>query len=398
MGIKVAAACGHRKAKLMEEGRRNVLNLLRERRNPADRYVWFHAASLGEFEQGRPLMELLRREHPEYKILLTFFSPSGYEVRKNYAGADIICYLPYDCPSAVRRFVDIVRPEQVFFVKYEFWGNCLEELHRRGIPVYLISGIFRQRQAFFKPYGGVLRPALSCFTHLFVQDEESRRLLASIGVERVTVCGDTRFDRVLDINRAAKVLPWAEKFGEGCGCVLVAGSTWPKDEDIILAHFNAHPEMKLIIASHEIHEERIQQIISKLKRPYMRYTQMDESRLSEVDCLIVDAIGFLSSIYRYGQVAYVGGGFGVGIHNTLEAAVYGMPVVFGPNHQAFREALGLLAAGGAATIATAEEYDAVMSRWMTDADALRSAGEKAGEYVQQNAGATPVIYAAVFGK
>jgi 3-deoxy-D-manno-octulosonic-acid transferase len=398
MGIKVAAACGHRKAKLMEEGRRNVLNLLRERRNPADRYVWFHAASLGEFEQGRPLMELLRREHPEYKILLTFFSPSGYEVRKNYAGADIICYLPYDCPSTVRRFVDIVRPEQVFFVKYEFWGNCLEELHRRGIPVYLISGIFRQRQAFFKPYGGVLRPALNCFTHLFVQDEESRRLLASIGVERVTVCGDTRFDRVLDINRAAKVLPWAEKFGEGCGCVLVAGSTWPKDEDIILAHFNAHPEMKLIIASHEIHEERIQQIISKLKRPYMRYTQMDESRLSEVDCLIVDAIGFLSSIYRYGQVAYVGGGFGVGIHNTLEAAVYGMPVVFGPNHQAFREALGLLAAGGAATIATAEEYDAVMSRWMTDADALRSAGEKAGEYVQQNAGATPVIYAAVFGK
>lgn len=398
MGIKVAAACGHRKAKLMEEGRRGVLELLRERRNPADRYVWFHAASLGEFEQGRPLMELLRREHPEYKILLTFFSPSGYEVRKNYAGADIICYLPYDCPSTLRRFVDIVRPEQVFFVKYEFWGNCLEELRRRGIPVYLISGIFRQRQAFFKPYGGVLRPALNCFTHLFVQDEESRRLLASIGVERVTVCGDTRFDRVLDINRAAKVLPWAEKFGEGCGCVLVAGSTWPKDEDILLAHFNAHPEMKLIIASHEIHEERIQQIISKLKRPYMRYSQMDESRLSEVDCLIVDAIGFLSSIYRYGQVAYVGGGFGVGIHNTLEAAVYGMPVVFGPNHQAFREALGLLAAGGAATIATAEEYDAVMSRWMTDADALRSAGEKAGEYVQQNAGATPVIYAAVFGK
>ncbi len=397
-GIKVAAACGHRKAKLMEDGRRDLLARLRAKRNPADRYVWFHAASLGEFEQGRPLMELLRREHPEYKILVTFFSPSGYEVRKNYAGADIICYLPYDCPATVRRFVDIVRPEQVFFVKYEFWGNCLEELRRREVPVYLISGIFRARQAFFKPYGAVLRPTLRCFTHLFVQDEESRRLLEGLGVTNVTVCGDTRFDRVLDINHAAKVLPWAETFGAGAQCVMVAGSTWPKDEDILLSHFNQHPEMKLIIASHEIHEERIQQIISKLKRPYMRYTQMDESRLAQVDCLIIDAIGFLSSIYRYGQVAYVGGGFGVGIHNTLEAAVYGIPVIFGPNHQAFREALGLLAAGGAETIATAAEYDAVMQHWLNDATALHAAGEKAGRYVQENAGATPVIYGAVFGE
>ncbi len=397
-GIKLAAACGHRKAKLMESGRRDVEQLLRAKRQPGDRYLWFHAASLGEFEQGRPMMEKLRAEHPEYKILLTFFSPSGYEVRKNYAGADIICYLPYDCPRAVARFIDIVRPEMAFFVKYEFWGNCLEELHRRGVPVYLISGIFRSRQAFFKPYGGVLRPALNCFTHLFVQDDESQRLLAGIGVQNVTVCGDTRFDRVLDINRAAKVLPWAEAFGKGAKCVMVAGSTWPGDEDIILPHFNQHPEMKLIIASHEIHEARIQQIIAKLKRPYMRYSQLDESRLGEVDCLIVDAIGFLSSIYRYGQVAYVGGGFGVGIHNTLEAAVYGMPVIFGPNHTAFREALGLLAAGGAATISSAADYEKVMQQWLTDARALTQAGKQAGDYVQQNAGATPVIYRAVFGK
>jgi 3-deoxy-D-manno-octulosonic-acid transferase len=341
-------------------------------------------------------MEQLRREHPEYKILLTFFSPSGYEVRKNYTGADLICYLPYDSPGQVRRFIDLVRPEKVFFVKYEFWGNCLEELRRREIPVYLISGIFRSRQAFFKPYGGILRPALRCFTHLFVQDDESRRLLAGIGVNNVTVCGDTRFDRVLDINHAAKVLPWAEQFARGAECVLVAGSTWPKDEDILLTHFNTHPEMKLIIASHEIHEERIQQIISKLKRPYMRYSQLDETRLEHVDCLIIDAIGFLSSIYRYGHVAYVGGGFGVGIHNTLEAAVYGIPVLFGPNHQAFREALGLLAAGGAVTIASLNEYDAAMQHWLTDAHALKEAGEKAGRYVQDNAGATPVIYRAVF--
>lgn len=396
-GIRVAAACGHRKAKLMVEGRRDLLTLLRERRNPTDRYIWLHAASLGEFEQGRPLLEQLRREHPEYKILLTFFSPSGYEVRKNYAGADLICYLPYDRPSLVRRFIDIARPELVFFVKYEFWGNCLQELRRREIPTYLISGIFRARQAFFKPYGGLLRPALRCFTHLFVQDDESRRLLEGIGVRNVTVCGDTRFDRVLDINRAAKVLPWAEEFARGAACVLVAGSTWPKDEDILLTHFNEHPEMKLIIASHEIHEERIQQIISKLRRPYMRYTQMDPTRLAQVDCLIVDAIGFLSSIYRYGHVAYVGGGFGVGIHNTLEAAVYGIPVLFGPNHRAFREALGLLATGGAVTIASLQEYDAAMQHWLTDAHALQEAGEKAGRYVQDNAGATPVIYNAVFG-
>ncbi len=396
-GIRLAAAFGHRKAQLMEAGREGLLADLRDRRDPAARYVWFHAASLGEFEQGRPLMELLRAQQPEVKILLTFFSPSGYEVRKNYAGADIICYLPYDTPSVMRRFIDIVRPEKVFFVKYEFWGNCLEELHRREIPTYLISGIFRSRQIFFKGYGAFMRPVLRSFRHLFVQDDESCRLLQSIGITSVTVCGDTRFDRVLDINRAAKVLPWAERFGRNASCVLVAGSTWPKDEEILLEHFNRHPELKLIIASHEIHEERIQQIISRLKRPYMRYSQMDESRLESVDCLIVDAIGFLSSIYRYGQIAYVGGGFGVGIHNTLEAAVYGMPVVFGPNHTVFREALGLLQVGGAQSIASASEYADVMQRWLDDAAALQQAGAAAGRYVSENAGATPVIYRAVFG-
>lgn len=413
-GIRIAAACGHRKAKLMEEGRRDWANQLEakvaevKKLHPEPQFVWFHAASLGEFEQGRPLIEALREQYPQYQILQTFFSPSGYEVRKNYKGADIVCYLPYDKPSECRRFLDITKPVLAFFVKYEFWGNILEELSRRQVPTYLISGIFRERQAFFKPWGGMLRPVLSNFRHLFVQDEESKRLLATIGYDRnVTICGDTRFDRVIAIQQQAKQYPWAEQFSSDAPFVLVAGSSWPKDEDILLDHFNRHPEMKLIIAPHEIHEEHIQSILSKLKRPCLRYSEMKqmwaegkvpEGQLPDTKCeaLIIDAIGFLSSIYRYGNVAYIGGGFGVGIHNTLEAAVYGMSVVFGPNHTAFREALGLLDAKGGFTIANATEYDTLMNRFMTDPAFLKESGEKAGSYVRSESGATDTIFRAVF--
>ena len=402
LGIKLAAAFGHRKAKLMEEGRQDWAQKLQAKVNelkaqdPSRPYIWFHAASLGEFEQGRPLIEALREKYPQYRILQTFFSPSGYEVRKNYKGADIVCYLPYDKPSECRRFLDITQPSIAFFVKYEFWGNILEELDRRKVPTYLISGIFREHQAFFKSYGGVLRPVLSHFRHIFVQDEESKRLLATIGYDKnVTICGDTRFDRVIAIQQQAKQYAWAEEFSKG-QFTLVAGSSWPKDEDILLEHFNQHPEMKLIIAPHETHEEHIQSIIGKLKRPYMRYSQLDASKVTSVDCLIIDAIGFLSSIYRYGQVAYIGGGFGVGIHNTLEAAVYGMPVIFGPNHTAFREALGLLDAKGGFTISNAEQYASLMQTFMTDPQALREAGQRAGQYVQAESGATETIFKAVF--
>ena len=402
LGIKLAAAFGHRKAKLMEEGRQDWAQKLQAtvkelKAQDSNRpYIWFHAASLGEFEQGRPLIEALREKYPQYRILQTFFSPSGYEVRKNYKGADIVCYLPYDKPSECRRFLDITQPSIAFFVKYEFWGNILEELDRRKVPTYLISGIFREHQAFFKSYGGVLRPVLSHFRHIFVQDEESKRLLATIGYDKnVTICGDTRFDRVIAIQQQAKQYAWAEEFSKG-QFTLVAGSSWPKDEDIMLEHFNQHPEMKLIIAPHEIHEEHIQSIIGKLKRPYMRYSQLDASKVTSVDCLIIDAIGFLSSIYRYGQVAYIGGGFGVGIHNTLEAAVYGMPVIFGPNHTAFREALGLLDAKGGFTISNAEQYASLMQTFMTDPQALRDAGQRAGQYVQAESGATETIFKAVF--
>lgn len=424
LGIKLAAAFGHRKAKLMEEGRKDwqarlmaQVNNVKQKIGKEPRFIWFHAASLGEFEQGRPLIEALRERYPDYQILQTFFSPSGYEVRKNYKGADVICYLPYDKPSECRQFLDIVKPEISFFVKYEFWGNILEELKRRNIPTYLVSGIFRQRQGFFQWYGGMLRPVLDNFQHLFVQDEESRRLLQSIGYgNKTSICGDTRFDRVIAIQQQAKEFPWAATFSgrangvdEKTPFTLVAGSSWPKDEDILLEHFNQHPEMKLILAPHEIHEEHVQGIISKLKRPYLRYSELKKKWESgevpenslpagqQIDCLIIDAIGFLSGIYRYGDVAYIGGGFGVGIHNTLEAAVYGMPVIFGPNHQAFREALGLIDAKGGFPIATSEDYIQTITRFMTDASALKTAGENAGHYVQEGSGASEMIFKAVFG-
>ena len=423
LGIKLAAAFGHRKAKLMEEGRKDwqtrlmiQVNAVKQKIGKEPRFIWFHAASLGEFEQGRPLIEALRERYPDYQILQTFFSPSGYEVRKNYKGADVICYLPYDKPSECRQFLDIVKPEISFFVKYEFWGNILEELNRRNIPTYLVSGIFRQRQGFFQWYGGMLRPVLANFCHMFVQDEESRRLLETIGYgQQVSICGDTRFDRVIAIQQQAKQFPWAASFsGRENGMTadspftLVAGSSWPKDEDIILDHFNQHPEMKLILAPHEIHEEHVQGIIAKLKRPYLRFSELKKMWESgevptdtlptnqPIDCLIIDAIGFLSGIYRYGDVAYIGGGFGVGIHNTLEAAVYGMPVIFGPNHQAFREALGLIDAKGGYPISSSEDYVQSITRFMTDKDALKTAGENAGRYVQEGSGASEMIFKAVF--
>ena len=414
-GIRLAAFFGHRKARLMVAGRRNWATKLEQRMADVPHpIVWFHAASLGEFEQGRPLIEELHRRYPHYSVLVSFFSPSGYEVRKNYKGADVVTYLPNDTKANARRFLDIVRPEVVFFIKYEFWGNMLAELDRRDIPADLVSGIFRRQQAFFHWYGAVMRPMLHHFSRFFVQDEESKQLLSELGfTNNVTVCGDTRFDRVLAIKAEAKVLPWAEAFTSTAGFTLVAGSTWPKDEEILLEHFNRHPEMKLIIAPHEIHEERVQNIIAALKRPYRRYSTILNERakkaaaghthiggicMTDADCLIIDAIGFLSSLYRYGDAAYVGGGFGVGIHNTLEAAVYGIPVVFGPKHDQFREALGLIEAGGGFAIDGAEAYDGTMDAFMADAEVRRQAGEKAAAYVQDNSGASDVIFNTVFGK
>ena len=367
-----------------------VYELLRQQLEKDACYIWFHAASLGEFEQGRPLIEKIRAKYPDYRILLTFFSPSGYEVRKNYRGADIVCYLPFDKPRNVRKFLDLVNPCMAFFIKYEFWKNYLDELHKRRIPVYSVSSIFRRGQIFFKWYGGTYRNVLRNFDHIFVQNERSKRYLAKIGINRVTVVGDTRFDRVLQIREEAKDLPLVELFKNNT-MTFVAGSSWQPDEDLFIEYFNQHPEVKLIIAPHVIDENHLVEIIRKLKRPYVRYTRADEKNVRKADCLIIDCFGLLSSIYRYGEIAYIGGGFGVGIHNTLEAAVYGIPVIFGPKYQKFQEAVQLLEAKGGFSIKSYEELKALLDRMLEDESFLRETGTNAGTYVTGNAGATDKV-------
>ena len=379
-----------RKPRKMMKGHWVAYELLRQQVEKDARYIWFHAASLGEFEQGRPLIEKIRAEYPNYKILLTFFSPSGYEVRKNYRGADIVCYLPFDKRRNVKKFLDITNPCMAFFIKYEFWKNYLDELHKRRIPVYSLSSIFRRDQVFFQWYGGIYRKVLSDFDHLFVQNEASKRYLSKIGITRATVVGDTRFDRVLQIRDEAKELSLIELF-KGRSMIFVAGSSWGPDEELFLEYFNNHPEMKLIIAPHVIDENHLVEIIGKLKRPYVRYTRADEKNVGKADCLIIDCFGLLSSIYRYGDVAYIGGGFGAGIHNTLEAAVYGIPLLFGPKYQKFMEAIQLLEVKGAYSIKDYGEFEEVLDRLLTDETFRTETGYNAGHYVTSNAGATDKV-------
>ena len=383
-----------KKVRKMWHGERAAFGVLKRQVDPKAEYVWFHAASLGEFEQGRPLMEHLRRTHPEYKILLTFFSPSGYEVRKNYEGADIICYLPLDTPVNAIRFLRLVRPVKAFFIKYEFWYNYLHILRHRHVPVYSVSSIFRPEQVFFRWYGREYSRVLRCITHFFVQNEESRRLLEGIGINAVSVVGDTRFDRVLQIRDAARELPIAEAFSAGHR-VFVAGSSWPPDEDVFIKYFNEHREWRLIIAPHVIGDDHLRQIRSKLKMSSVLYTETTPEEAAQADCLIINCFGLLSSIYRYGEVAYVGGGFGVGIHNVLEAAVWGMPVIFGPNNKRFREATGLLAAGGAFEVDGEELFAEVMDSLSSDSAKLEHVSQVAGHFVGGQAGATAKVMAAV---
>lgn len=385
------ASLTNRKARLMIKGHRKTWRTLRDHAKERQHYVWFHAASLGEFEQGRPLMERLRREHPEKRILLTFFSPSGYEVRKDYAGADLVCYLPFDTPLNARRFVRLVQPEKAFFIKYEFWHHYIDELHRAGVPVYSVSSIFRNDQIFFRPYGRGYARVLHHFNHFFVQNEASRRLLNSLGVTQISVTGDTRFDRVIDIRNQAKSLPLAAAL-TGDSRTIVAGSTWPPDEEILIPYFNRHPELKLIIAPHEVNEERLRSIEQRLKRPALRYSQATPESSAQADCLIIDGYGLLSSLYRYATLAYVGGGFGVGIHNVPEAAVYGVPVFFGPNNQRFREARDLINEGGSFEVTSADDFQAQADRLLADERALAKSGQAAGDYIRRNSGATEAIF------
>ena len=381
----------NRKARMTRIGQWYTNGILRKKIDRNAKYIWFHAASLGEFEQGRPMIEVIRNHYPGYKVLLTFFSPSGYEVRKNYEGADVICYLPFDTPYKVRKFISLANPSIAVFIKYEFWLNYLSELKKRNIKTYLISAVFRPNQLFFKWYGKWYRNALLCFEELFVQDEASKKLLADHGIENVEVCGDTRFDRVLEIRQNARLLPEVETFSKGEKPVLVAGSSWPEDEALIIPYFNSHPEMKLIIAPHEIHREHLLYIQSLLNRPSVRLSESNMEALQSNDCLIIDSFGMLSSIYRYGNIAYIGGGFGRGIHNTLEAAVYGIPVIFGPKNQKFKEAAKLLACGGGFSIENMTTFTNCMDNLIADSALLHKAGEAAGNFVHNNVGATQKI-------
>ena len=384
------------KVRKMWHGEREAFRILKEKVDPEAQYVWFHAASLGEFEQGRPLMEQLRKDHPEYKILLTFFSPSGYEVRKNYEGADIITYLPLDTITNARRFLRLVRPVKAFFIKYEFWYNYLHILKHRNVPVYSVSSIFRPDQVFFKWYGRQYGRVLNCFTHFFVQNEISKELLAKIGIDCVTIVGDTRFDRVLQIKEAAKQLPIVKAFKQDAK-VFVAGSSWQPDEEIFIKYFNEHRDWKLIIAPHVIGEDHLKQIEKLLEgRKVIRYSGLsgDSGDLGEAEVLIIDCFGLLSSIYHYGDVAYVGGGFGVGIHNLLEAAVWDVPVFFGPNNERFQEAQALKQSGGF-EITNYNDFERLMNRFIADEAYLKAQGQLAGQYVKGKAGATWLILSSV---
>lgn len=393
------------KVKKMWIGERAAFGVLQKQVEPNAKYIWFHAASLGEFEQGRPLIEKIKKEYPNYKILLTFFSPSGYEVRKNYEQADIVTYLPIDTVANAQRFLRIVRPVMAFFIKYEFWYNYLHILRHRNIPVYSVSSIFRPNQIFFRPYGRQYAAVLKCFSHFFVQNDLSKSLLAKIGINNVTVVGDTRFDRVLQIKDNSKKLPLVDKFignqdvklangvTNSLHRVFVAGSSWLPDEEIFIKYFNEHNDWKLIIAPHVIADTHLRQILQLLKgKKVVLYTEATETNVADADVLVINCFGLLSSIYHYGDVAYVGGGFGAGIHNVLEAAVWGLPVVFGPNNKRFAEAQGLLASGGGFEIDNYEKFALIMDRFCSDKDFLQNSGNTAGCFVKQLSGATNKVF------
>ncbi|MDA3852833.1 MAG: 3-deoxy-D-manno-octulosonic acid transferase [Bacteroidales bacterium] len=404
------AAPFHLKAKQMLEGRKYVWQQVAAADKEAE-YLWVHCASLGEFEQGRPVIEKFKVQHQnrekrdpdtksvngrESKVLVTFFSPSGYEIRKNYEGADLIIYLPFDSQKNATRLLSELNISTAIFVKYEFWNFYLKELKKKSIPTYSISSIFRKNQVFFQWYGGWYRQMLSCFTTFYVQNETSKNLLASIDVTNVVVAGDTRFDRVADIVKQAKDLPEIAQFKDG-KTVVVGGSTWPKDEELLIPFINQDKtDTKYIIAAHEVHESHVASICSQLTVPFQRYTQMDEVKLSEIKVLVIDTIGVLSSAYRYGEIAYIGGGFGVGIHNTLEAATYGLPVIFGPKYQKFQEAIDLVDCQAGVPIQNQEQLNAQFSLFLTDADALAHSSHAAASYVNDNTGATELILSQIF--
>ncbi|MBD5222444.1 MAG: 3-deoxy-D-manno-octulosonic acid transferase [Bacteroidales bacterium] len=404
-GVRIAGL-HNEKAKKLDEGQRHIKDYLAEHIKPGDRVVWVHAASLGEFEQGRPLIEKIKHEHPEYKILLTFFSPSGYEVRKNYAGADCVCYLPFDTPHRVKRFIDLAHPEIAIFVKYEIWRNYLHELNKRHIPTYLISAAFRPDQFFFRHPGSWYGQWLKWYTHIFVQDEGSRQLLRGLKIEDVDVCGDTRFDRVSDIRAMQKVIPELEAFvnntAERKNRVMMAGSSWEADEDIYIPWFNEHSDVKLVIAPHEFDSHRLEKLRQRFRNGVVLLSEIKNGKTStedvrEAQVLIIDCFGLLSSAYAYCDVAYVGGGFGAGLHNINEAAVYDIPVIYGPNNKKFIEAREMAECGGGVPIASASDFETAANLLLGEDDKERRLrGDAAGKYIRSKLGATQKIYDFIF--
>jgi 3-deoxy-D-manno-octulosonic-acid transferase len=396
LAIRIATQF-NQKAELWWKGRIGIFDELTKSfitlrsENEDRRTAWFHCASLGEFEQGRPLIEAFRKKYPNYLILLTFFSPSGYEVRKNYAGADLVTYLPLDTRRNARRFINIIQPEIVFFVKYEFWFNYLLLLQQRKVPHYLVSAIFRPDQHFFKWYGDWSRSILRGFTHIFVQNENSRELLEFVDIPHVTVSGDTRFDRVEEIASAPKSFPIIEAFA-GEDLILVAGSTWPADEEILLKYLGeSKRKLKVILAPHEIKEETIKSMCNVPGVPAIRYSLATTGNVNQARLLIIDSIGILSQLYRFGQIAYIGGGFGSGIHNILEAAVYGVPIIFGPVHNKFQEATDLLNCRGAYVIHHYKDLEQQLNTLQDHPGTRLEAAANSRDYVVERLGATDNI-------
>lgn len=402
-GVRLAAL-KHHKASLMVEGHRQTLKRIREAREtiaPHGFDVWIHAASLGEFEQARPLITSIRQRYPDKRILLSFFSPSGYTVRHNYAEVDLVVYLPFDTPRNARQFVEAVNPQLAVFVKYEFWGNILGELARRSIPTYLISAIFRPSQIFFKPWGGAMRKALRSFAHIYLQDSSSKDLLASIGYDAVSVVGDTRLDQVINTRSRAKSFDLLDRWTRGDDFTIVVGSSWQQDEAIYIPWLKSHKDVKAIIAPHEFDDKRLDALVAQLGGTDVAMlwskAQTGESIPAQVRYIIIDCFGILSSLYKYGKLAIIGGGFGAGIHNIAEAAVYGMPVLFGPRHGKFREATDLLRLGGAVTYSNEADFAKAITPLYSDNVALQAASDVAEKYIETHIGATSKIFSDLFG-
>ncbi len=385
------AAIFKTKAKKWITGRKNIFDHLKQDIDPSQKLIWFHAASLGEFEQGRPVIESFRNKYPNYKILLTFFSPSGYEIRKNYEQADFIYYLPIDTIKNAKKFIQVVNPNIAVFIKYEFWFNYINELHNNNIPVFTISAIFRENQHFFQWYGGWFKSMLKKLTYLFVQNQESFDLLQSIGLKNVIVSGDTRFDRVYTIARQAQAFPLVQSFTNQQK-MLLAGSTWPSDENIIFQFFSENNNVKLIIAPHEVDDERIRAILTLFDpQKTIRYSEANENNIKSAEVLIIDQIGILSNLYQYCDVAYIGGGFGHGIHNILEAVTFGKPVIFGPNYQKFKEAVDLIDLGGAFTVSNETSFNQVFSKLIESSEYYNNVSLKCKSFIEENRGATDLI-------